>query len=562
MTPLWFFNRPKHRKGEIAPEDIFIDSSNLPQFNTYQFEGRLEKPIGMRASFSVGLFFCFVALIFTGRLYFLQVQDGEMYALKSENNRLQHTLVFSERGIIYDRNGVELAWNEPNLEQEDFSSREYISAPGFAHILGYLKYPSKDAGGFYYRETFLGKDGVENTYDVFLAGKNGLKITETDALGNIKSESIIEPSVAGKSIVLSIDARIQEELYGIIEKAVRNIPFNGGSGVIMNVETGEILSLVSVPEYDPKALTEGEPDKVSEYVKNPQEPFLNRVTAGLYTPGSIIKPFLAIGALTENIISPEKEILSTGSISIENPYFPGLFSVFRDWKAHGLVDMRRALAVSSDVYFYQIGGGYKDQKGLGIENIEKYLQMFGFSEPVGIDLPHEEIGLIPTPEWKAKVFNGEEWRVGDTYNTAIGQYGMQTTPLQAVRAIAAIANEGKLLRPHIVRSKQIDFRKIEIQTEYFNIVQEGMQQGVTEGTATGLWVPYVSIAAKTGTAELGVLKRFVNSWVIGFFPYENPRYAFAITLEKGPVENLVGGVSVARQLFDWMSVNTPEYFAK
>ena len=559
--PLRFFNHfSRKNQGEIAPEDIFIDSSNLPQFNKHQFEGRLEKPIAMRSAFMVGLFFCLVVLIFTGRLFFLQVERGEAYAIRSENNRLRYSLVFSERGVVYDRNGVELVWNEPNPKQENFASRRYVSLPGFSHILGYLKYPLKDTDGFYYRETFQGKDGIENFYDSLLAGSNGIKIIEINALGDITSEGAIEPSVAGKSLTLSIDSRVQEGFYNMLEKLINNASFNGGGGVIMDVSNGEILSLVSVPEYDSQAITDGQSTQVNKYVENPQKPFLNRVTAGLYTPGSIIKPFLALGALMEDIISPDTKILSTGSISIENPYSPGEFSVFRDWKAHGFVDMREAIAVSSDVYFYEIGGGYEDQKGLGIENIDKYLQMFGFSEPVGIDLPHEEIGIIPTPEWKEKVFDGEDWRIGDTYNTAIGQYGMQVTPLQVVRAVAAVANGGKLLRPHVVKSSQIDFKKINIEERYFDIVREGMRQVVTQGTAVGLWVPYVSIAAKTGTAEVGAKKQFVNAWIVGFFPYENPKFAFAIVLEQGPTGSSVGGVSAARQLFDWMSVNTPEYF--
>ncbi|MEK7514672.1 MAG: penicillin-binding transpeptidase domain-containing protein [Patescibacteria group bacterium] len=559
MAPRLFKRSPRTGKGEIAPEDIFIDSSNLPEFNVHQFEGRIERPIAVLSSLSVLFFFIAVALIFGGRLFFLQITLGSAYALQSERNSLRHTLVFSERGVIYDRTGAKLAWNEPSATTTEFSARAYIDAPGFAHILGYVNYPSKDANGFYYQEKLEGKDGAERFYDFLLSGRNGLKITETDVFGKVESESVIELPVRGKSLTLSIDASIQKEFYSIISETVNRIPFQGGAGIMMDIQTGEIIALVSAPEYSPSVLASGDGSSIERFVSNPQKPFLNRITSGLYAPGSIVKPFLAIGALSEGIISPEKEILSTGSISIPNPYNPEKPSVFRDWKAHGWVDMRQALAVSSDVYFYEIGGGFEEQKGLGIENIEKYFRLFGLGEPTGIDLSQEESGVIPNPEWKQKTFD-EEWRIGDTYNTAIGQYSVQTTPIQMVRAISAIGSGGTLVTPHIAQALKTDARKMNLPQEDFAVVREGMRRGVTEGTASGLFTPSVAIAAKTGTAELGAAKQFVNSWVVGFFPYDKPRYAFAVVMEKGPSNNLIGGVFVMRQLVDWMSEHAPEYF--
>jgi penicillin-binding protein 2 len=268
--------------------------------------------------------------------------------------------------------------------------------------------------------------------------------------------------------------------------------------------------------------------------------------------------------LTEGVIDSSKKILSTGSISIPNPYDKTKKTIFKDWKAHGWTNMAEALAVSSDVYFYEIGGGYEDQKGLGIANIEKYAKLFGLAEKTGIDLPDEKRGVIPSPEWKAENFKGDVWRVGDTYNTAIGQYGFQVTLTEATRAVSAIANYGKLLTPHfILGDKEMEEKNtlINISKEHFDIVHDGMRQAVTYGTAVALNVPYVQVAAKTGTAQIGVAKNKVNSWVIGFFPYENPRYAFTIMMEAGPSTNSVNATSVMRQLLDWMSINTPEYLS-
>ena len=188
--------------------------------------------------------------------------------------------------------------------------------------------------------------------------------------------------------------------------------------------------------------------------------------------------------------------------------------------------------------------------------------MFGLDSKTNIDLMGEVSGVIPDPEWKKKNFLGEAWNIGNTYHTAIGQYGFQVTPVEMVRAVAAIANEGTLLTPHLLSDDKKVWPKeiVPIKKEYFKIIKEGMRQGVVYGTGKGLNMPNVEIATKTGTAELGVSKENVNSWATGFFPYQNPKYAFAIVMEKGSRHNLIGSVYVMRQLFDWMSIYTPEYF--
>ncbi|MFH1308406.1 MAG: penicillin-binding transpeptidase domain-containing protein, partial [Patescibacteria group bacterium] len=339
--------------------------------------------------------------------------------------------------------------------------------------------------------------------------------------------------------------------------------FQGGAGVIMNINNGEILSLVSYPEYDSQVLTNGEDrEKITQFLNDQRKPFLNRAISGLYAPGSIIKPLIAVAALNENVITPEKQILSTGSISIPNPYFPDKFSVFKDWKAHGWVDMRHALAISSDVYFYEVGGGFENQKGLGISKIEKYAKLFGFGGYTSIDLLGEKNGIVPNPELH-KETNPEDpvWRVGDTYNASIGQGNFQVTPIQMAVLVSSIANNGKLLKPHLKKDSETVVLKdnSNIPQNYYQVVKEGMRMSVTEGTASALYIAPVKIAAKTGTAEVGGAKKYVNSWVIGFFPYENPKYAFAVVMEKGPYANLVGASAVMRQFFDWVSIYTPEY---
>jgi len=557
----------KRIKKNIDPDEIFLDSKNLPNFNTQQFEGRLEKAIPKRSIFIIGLLFLSISFIFIGQIVNLQIIKGEAYFKKSENNTLMKRPIFADRGLIYDRNEVLLSWN--SWEKDDINKlsspkRTYYASPGFGLLLGYVSQPAKDSSGYYWQDNFIGKDGVEKYFNDRLTGINGERITETDVSGEIQSENTISPPSPGEDIVLSIDARIQTKMYESISNMAKNVNFLGGAGAIMDIKTGELLALTSFPEYNGTILSEGKDSKIiGGYFSDKRKVFLNRPVSGLYSPGSIVKPFFGYGALLENIITPLKLILSNGSISIPNPYFPEKRSVFKDHGSFGYVDMRKAIAISSDVYFYQIGGGYENQKGLGIVNIDKYSKIFGLGEKTGINVNGEKEGNIPTPEWKTKTFKGDIWRIGDTYNTSIGQYGFQVTPIQMVRATAGIANMGIVASPHITSndqnfiSKKID---IDIDVDKMKVIHEGMRMAVTEGTCMALNIPSVKVAAKSGTAQVGLGNTNTNSWVIGFFPYENPKYSFALVMERGPKEASGNATRVMSEVIDYMSVYTPEYF--
>jgi penicillin-binding protein 2 len=564
----WKRNSIKYdrREKDIDPDEIFIDSKNLPNFDTDQFEGRIEKSISRRSIFILTGFFVLIMISFVFRIWNLQIQNGEFYFTKSENNRLRNSLIFAKRGIIYDREETKLAWNVENTVGSAYDLRRYIPLNGFSHLLGYLKYPSKDKYGFYFTEVFDGKDGVEKVYNDILSGENGKRIVEVDALGETQSENIMRNPKDGENITLSISAGIQNKMFDEIKGLAERVGFSGGAGVIMDINTGEILAMTSYPEFSSQIMTDGQnKDAINKYLQSKNTPFLNRVIDGLYTPGSIVKPFMAYAALNENIIDPYTNILSTGSLTIPNPYDPSKPTIFKDWKAHGYVDMKKALAVSSDVYFYEVGGGFQDQKGLGILNIDKYMKMFGLGEPLKSDFFTGIAGVIPTPEWKKENFPTDpDWRVGNTYHTSIGQYGFQVSPIQMVRSAASLANGGQLITPKIILNEEIKDSEIidlNLNPSYLKIVKDGMRDAVIKdyGVAKVLNTSAVSVAAKTGTAELGVYKQFVNSWVIGFFPYENPKYAFAVIMEKGPVTNLTGATYVMRQVLDYMAVYEDEY---
>jgi penicillin-binding protein 2 len=201
--------------------------------------------------------------------------------------------------------------------------------------------------------------------------------------------------------------------------------------------------------------------------------------------------------------------------------------------------------------------------GLGIDRINTYTRLFGFGTTTNSGIPGEARGLVPSPEWKEETFDGEPWRLGDTYNTTIGQYGFQVTPLQVVRAVGAIANNGYLVTPGLLKidATTATPRGVElpVSKEHLQIVREGMRLGTQIGTGQALNLPYVSIGVKTGTAELNVDKSGVNSWVTGFFPYENPEYSFAIVLEKGKTGNTVGASYAAQTFFTKLNQDVPLY---
>ncbi|HEY4512629.1 MAG TPA: penicillin-binding transpeptidase domain-containing protein [Candidatus Paceibacterota bacterium] len=558
------FKRFKGRKEKLKsilvnPDEIFLDSSNIPSFNHDQFEGRIETPIPKTYLVILKSLFLFMVLVFAARGVFLQITKGDYYFTRASTNNLKKEVIFSHRGIIADRNDKLLAWNVES-EDNDFDRRSYIDKPGFANVLGFVKYPARDSKGNFYSFSSAGQDGIEKYFDQKLAGENGAKLSEVSVKGEIESQSTLEPPVNGEKINLSIDTDVQSAFYRNIADAVEQSGFVGGTGVIMNAKTGEVLAMVSYPDYDSQLMTEGsDNESIKSILSNKRQPFLDRAVTGLYAPGSIVKAYLALGVLQENIIDPGKFIHTIGYISIPNPYDKDSPSIFKDWKNHGDVDLKRALSVSSDVYFYMVGGGYQGQKGLGILKIEEYMKkfLFGTATEGFFEGP---AGTIPSPEWKKKTFDGDIWRIGDTYHTAIGQYGFQVTPLQVARAMTGIANEGIIVSPTIIKNEQgTTTSLIGIDKNNFKIVKEGMRMAVTDGTAIALNISGIDVAGKTGTAELGSAKQRVNSWVEGFFPYEDPKYTFAVVLENGPASYAVSAMQAMGHTLSWITENTDEY---
>ncbi len=540
------------------PEDIFLDSHNQPGFDEHKLEGAFEKPLSKKLSyvslFSIGAIF----LLLGGKLYSLQVMQGDYYRERAENNAIKTIPIFPLRGVIEDRNGVPLAFNRQG-EDEEVLERRYIEKPGFSSVLGYISYPKKDKSGVFWQEEYVGKDGAEKQFQDELLGIKGERVIEVSARSEIVTQNVAIKPVSGQNIKLSIDSKVQENIYTNIKALAEKASFEAASAVLMDVRNGEIIALVNYPEYDnnlmTNAKTEEEKNIIAIDLRSDKNKFLNRPVSGLFIPGSTVKPFVALAALEEKVISPLENLYSSGQLVIKNKY-GGPDSIFRDWKKHGYVDMREALAVSSDEYFYQIGGGFLSQKGLGINRIYEYMKKYGFESETGINLPREMSGTVPSIEWKKTKFKNSEWRVGDTYHTSIGQFGFLITPLELTRSYALLVNGGYLITPTILLGEQTAKTKVAMEEENIKIVREGMRQAVTNGTAHLLNIDGVSVAAKTGTAEVGAKKEKVNSLVVAYFPSDDPKYVLTIVMEKAKAGNTFGAPITAKEVITFLRDET------
>lgn len=551
---LW--RRTRRRDSEIVPEDIFLDATNVADLDRARFEGRIETPLPTSVFGGLLAALGLLLIVLIGRAWDIQIVRGATFAEESARNVLEVINLFAPRGVITDMHGVVLA---ENVENADGSVIRHYPYPSLSHVLGYVTYPKKDAKGIYYTTNETGVSGLEQEYDALLAGENGRLLTETDALGVIRSQGSIVPPIAGETLKLSIDVGLEQAFAHAVSDIATTHHFIAGAGVILDVDTGAVRALVSYPSYDSNVMASGGPTSVIEgYSTNPGRPFLDHAVQGVYVPGSIVKPIVASGALSDGVITPTTIIDDPGSLSIDDPYNPGKKYIYTGWRALGPVDVRKAIAWSSDIFFYTVGGGFKSQKGLGIDRLDYWYHAFGLGSTTGIDLSGEASGLIPSPSWKQDTFH-EPWYLGDTYFTAIGQYAMQVTPIQMARATAAIASGGKLCTPSLLAGKTPVCTSVPLDPSELQVAREGMRQGVTSALAKAIDLPYVSAAAKTGTAQTGTKNQYDNSWVVGFFPYDHPQYAFAVVLERGPQGQGEQSVNVMAEFFATLHAQNSPY---
>lgn len=556
----------KKRKYNLDFEEVIQDFNFSKISSKEMYENKIVGQIGKNGLYVVSFFITLVFVIFLAFSFKLQILEHSFYQAKSDNNQFVTVPILPTRGSILDRNGEVLAKSEKTKNEENGFERVYTDRLGFGHLLGYVKYPQKDSSGIYWQNNFEGVSGLEAYYDQLLSGQVGKRIFEKDVTEIKENSFVVSLPIEGKDVETSIDAPLQEHAYKALKKYIDNNQFRGGTILIMEIETGQIITMTNYPEYDPKKMIPSSQTKEerNEYINNINKdestPLLNRAIAGTFAPGSTMKPVFALAALQLGLIDPVTSIFSAGYIDVPNTNDPTIKTRFRDWKAHGWVNVRTALAVSSDVFFYAVGGGFEDQKGMGIAKIDEWAKAFGVDTLTGIDLGGEVKGNVPTPEWKQRIFK-EGWRLGDTYTSSIGQFGFLVTPIGLLRLNAAIATNGELITPKIrkdpegLTSKNV---KVNVNDEWYKVVQEGMRMVVTQGTARSLNSEMVEIAGKSGTAEVGVKKDRIQSWIAGYFPYKEPKYAFVFLCEMGVLNESPTPNILARDVIEFMYLKRPE----
>ena len=459
----------------------------------------------------------------------------------------------------------------PGFELEKNIVRNYKYGQTLSHLIGYTgKVNRQELKIFkdYLITDYIGKTGLEKFYEKELRGKPGQLMIKRDARGKEQSEEVLFLPEPGKNLKLWLDLGLQRKIEDVLRKNLNNVGALKGTAIALDPRTGGILALVNIPSFDNNLLSKGiKPEMFQEILDDPLKPFFNRAISGEYLIGSVIKPLIALAALEENIISSDRLIYCPRTIYLRDRYHPGIVYQYNDWKYHGWIAMKQAIADSSNVYFYKIGGGYKDHKGLGVEKITDYLKLFNWGQRTNIDLPAEAQGFIPDLNWREA--RKRNWHTGHTYHLSIGQGHLSVTPIQIASIFGAIANKGTLYQPQAIKAfinnnaldsgqkiKQIEPKVIRqnfVDFQNLQVIRQGMRRTVTDGTATILNNLPVKAAAKTGSAQFS-REGFYHNLITVFAPYDEPEIVLVIIIEE------VKGIrapasSVAKEVLEW-------YFAR
>ncbi len=412
----------------------------------------------------------------------------------------------------------------PGVSWRSKPTRNYTETGSISHVVGYVGDISKEELVSMYNENYnansiVGKMGIEKQYDSLLQGVPGSESRTIDVRGRVISDELqIEPPQMGKSLILTIDMRIQK----LVEKALGE---RIGAAVVLRPSNGEILAMVSYPYFDQNIFNSD--DSSSQFIKlrdSPNEPMLNRVVNATYPPASTFKTIMTTALLSEKLISPLKKINCPGKMVLGDRTFR-----CHNRGGHGWLDLDDALAQSCDIYYWVVG-----MENLGVDRIASYAREFGFGESLKIDLPSQSEGFVPTAQWKERKYH-EKWAGGDTLNMSIGQGYTLVTPLHVANMMAMVANSGKIYRPHLlkeVRDPATNELVTEVQPEILhesNIdaavwrdVQQDLRYVVTDGTPKWpLENKRVKIAGKTGTAEVGYVDKW-HAWMAAYGPFDAP----------------------------------------
>lgn len=447
--------------------------------------------------------------------------------------------------------------------------RYYKNGEMFSHLVGHtgkITLEELREGIGYSIFDWVGRKGIEKYYENILRATPGETHIERDVFGSIISRDVISVPKPGKSLVLWLDSDLQKKATEELRKSIERVESSAGVFIALDPDTGGILALVSYPKFDNNLFQgKGDPEELRYLLASASglNPLFNRAVSGRYAPGSTIKPFFIAAALEEELITSRTRIFSDGKIEIPHRYDPNIVFTFRDAQrqGHGWTDAKKAIAESVNTFFYAIGGGYGNQDGLGPYKMKEWLEKFGWGQRTGIDLPGEAEGLLPSPKWRREV-KGTDWRLGDSFLFSIGQGDVLVTPLQLAVSTLAIANDGVMLEPQVVK-KIIDSETREdievkqkrvinknfISPENIEITKQGMRQTVTAGTGRMLNNLPVKVAAKTGTAETSKEGHY-HHWITVFAPYDDPEIVFVVMIEE--IEGIrAATLPVSRAVLDW-----------
>lgn len=498
-------------------------------------------------------------LVIIGRLAELQVIKGAYFRELAEGNRVRRVPIVAARGKILDRNGVVIVDNLPIRKTAKFDpmegyskrladentpedevlaewERDYIYGMEFAHLTGYLGEANEEEVGKIAPEcqdkgvrplgSFVGRIGLEKFFDCSLRGIDGEELVEVDTRGSrVRTLGRRQP-IPGDNLVTTLDYKIQRK----VAETMKGLP----GAAIVSKPNGELLAMYSSPSYDPN-------EDITKYLTDETLPMFNRAVSGTYHPGSIYKIVTTIAAVEEGHIDSDYTYDDTGAITIDEfTYNNWYFTQYGG--TEGVIDVRRALARSTDTFFYEVG------ELIGAEKLSEWSERFGLNQKTGLPLPSEVSGLVPSPEWK-KATRGERWFLGNTYHMAIGQGDLAITPVENHRLAMFVANNGMLCSLNLTEGTNCN--SLDVSEEAIRLAREGMKGACDPG---GTGVPFFEfepeVGCKTGTAETSVEDE-THAWFTVFAPFEKPEYVVTVLVEKGGEGSKVAA-PVAREIMDFI----------
>ena len=505
--------------------------------------------------------------------YIVGVTDNDIENFKKERRRGSRYTPILLKPNLTEEQSARFAVNGykyPSLDIRPYFKRYYLYGETMTHILGYVgKINDKDVERLKKDEKFanyagtgdMGKLGIERYYEDKLHGKTGFEEVEINNRGKVIRRLREQPAVAGKSIHLTIDLELQRYITDLLAG-------QKGAIVVLDPKDSGVLAMVSTPSYDNNLFVDGISSlDYKRLLNDPNRPLYSRATQGVYPPASTVKPFIAVSAQTENVITQNTTIFDPGYWIL-----PNSTKRFRDWKkpGHGYTDLNKAITESSDTYFYQVA------YSMGIDRLSDWMRRFGFGMPTGIEIQEETAANMPTREWKQKRYK-RPWVQGDTISVGIGQGYWTATPLQVAKATAVLVNNGKVNTPHLM--KAIEGAEVEpyqdpliypditeAKQSYWDAAKRGMYNVVNSAAGTGRKAftgANYRVAGKSGTAQVFSLKEnekynaaglkkelHDHAWFTAYAPYDNPKLVVTVILE-----NAGGGSSNAaplvRQVMDY-----------